>query len=190
MPGIKKMFHEVHGRTIMDSIHGIFTDLFEKVIIVVKNPSAFAAWDGLIVTDIYPARCPLAGIHAALYYAQTDHIFVSAGDTPFLKHEIVRHLVSAVRPGIEVVLPETRDGLEPLCAVYSKSCLGPMEKNLDASIYKIRRFFREKKVRTIPLKNIEAIDHSMVSFFNINTPDDLARARALAGDAEHFKGEE
>ena len=182
------MFHEVQGRMIMDSIHGIFTDLFEKVIIVAKDPSAFSAWDALIVTDIYTARCPLAGIHSALFYAETDHIFVSASDTPFLKHDIARYIVSAIKPGIEVVIPETRDGIEPLCAVYSKHCLEPIEENLEAGVYKIQSFFRKKRMRILPMESIKAIDSSMESFFNINTPRDLAKARAIAGDAEFLKG--
>ncbi|ACN14035.1 MobA [Desulforapulum autotrophicum HRM2] len=188
LPGIKKTFREIRGRMIMEVIHSLFTDLFDRVIIVANDPAAFGEWDATIVSDIYPHRCPLAGIHAGLFYASTPRVFVSACDTPFLERRLAEYILSQAGPGIDVVIPETDAGLEPLCATYSKHCLPLIETNLKNHIFKINRFFREKRVRRIPMDKIQAIDPEIDSFFNINTPEDLERARAIAVKKGEFNG--
>lgn len=188
LPGIKKTFREIQGRMIMEVIHSLFTDLFDQVIIVANDPAAFGEWDATIVSDIYPHRCPLAGIHAGLFYASTPRVFVSACDTPFLERRLAEYILSQAGPGIDVVIPETDAGLEPLCATYSKHCLPLIEVNLENHIFKINRFFKEKRVRKIPMDKIQAIDPGIDSFFNINTPEDLERARAIAVNKGEFNG--
>ncbi|MDY0220443.1 MAG: molybdenum cofactor guanylyltransferase [Desulfobacterium sp.] len=188
LPGIKKTFREIRGRMIMEVIHSLFTDLFDRVIIVTNDPAAFGDWDGTIVSDIYPSRCPLAGIHAGLLYASTPWVFVSACDTPFLESRLAEYILSQAAPGIDVVIPETDAGLEPLCAMYSKHCLPLIEKNLEDNIFKINRFFKEHRVRKITMEKIKAVDPGIDSFFNINTPEDLERARAIAATKEGFDG--
>ncbi|MFH1156024.1 MAG: molybdenum cofactor guanylyltransferase [Pseudomonadota bacterium] len=180
LPGIKKTFHEIQGRRVMDCIYGMFTSLFDRVIVVANDPGDFVEWDALIVSDIDPSRCSMAGLHAGLFYADTPWCFVSACDTPFLKEDLARHILSCIRPGIDVVIPETEGGLEPLFAAYSRECLPLIEKNLEAGIYMIKRFFRKNRVDTIPLDVVRRIDPGMTSFFNINTPEDLETARQMA----------
>ncbi len=180
LPGIKKSFHEIRGKKIMEIIHGLFSSLFDEVIIVANDPGAFAEWDGTIVSDIYSCGCPLAGIHAGLFYASTSNVFVSASDTPFLERRLAEYILSRTEPGIDVVIPETDAGLEPLCAVYSKQCLPQIERNLENNIFMIKKFFKERRVLKIPMDKIQEIDPGIDSFFNINTPEDLARARTMA----------
>lgn len=186
LPGMKKTFREIRGRMIMEVIHTLFTDMFDRVIIVTNDPPAFGEWGGTIVSDIYPSRCPLAGIHAALFYASTPWVFVSACDTPFLERRLAEYILSQAGPGIDVVIPETDAGFEPLCAMYSKNCLPLIEKNLENNIFKIDRFFKQRRVRKITMDKIKAVDPGINSFFNINTPEDLERAWAIAATKEGF----
>ena len=164
----------------MEIIHDLFSSLFDEVIIVANDPAAFAGWDGTIVSDIYPCGCSLAGIHAGLFYASASHVFVSACDTPFLERRLAEYLLSRTGPGIDVVIPETDAGLEPLCAVYSKQCLPLIEENLENNIFMIKKFFKMRRVRKVPMDKLQELDSGIDSFFNINTPEDLARARAMA----------
>ena len=47
----------------------------------------------------------------------------------------------------DVVIPETNDGLEPLCAVYSNKCIPRIEKNLNNKIFMIKKFFKKNRVK-------------------------------------------
>ncbi len=185
LPGIKKAFHKIGGEMIMDSTHRLFSRLFNEVIIVTNDPESYSRWDGLIVTDIHPSRCSLAGIHAGLFYASEETAFVSACDTPFLKQALIETILSRTKPGIDVVIPQTFDGLEPLCAAYSKECLPLVEKNLENNIFMVKKFFRKKKVTIIPALEVKKTDPDFLSFFNINTQEDLEKARKIAHTIEH-----
>ncbi len=179
LPGIKKTFHEIKGKKIMDIIYEIFSSIFDEIIIVTNEPQEFAGWNALIVSDIDPSRCSLAGIHAGLYYSSTKHIFVSACDTPFLKKELVLYILSQINSKFDVIIPETEAGFEALCAVYSRGSLSAIERNLKNRIYMVKRFFKKNRVKMISSKNIEKFDPQMKSFFNINTPEDLEKAKLM-----------
>jgi FdhD protein len=80
-----------------------------------------------------------------------------------------------MQDGVDVVIPETPGGLEPLHAVYAKSCLPKMEKMLQAGERRILSFFDLAQVRLVPRGKIAALDPDYASFRNINTPEDYQR---------------
>ena len=180
LPGKKKTFRKIGDLRILDSIYGLFSNLFKEVIIVVNDPEDFAGWDMTVVTDIIPSRCALAGLHAGLFYASFPNAYVSACDTPFIKQSIIEYMVGQIEPGYEVIIPKTNDGFEPLSAVYSKDCIPLIEANLEKNIIMIKKFFREKKVKKIPIEQLKVIDPDMRFIFNVNTPEDLELAQIMA----------
>jgi molybdopterin-guanine dinucleotide biosynthesis protein A len=125
--GENKAFISFGNRRVIDNIYEVFRAVFDEIILVTNQPMAYLEWDVNIVTDIYPYRSSLTGIHAGLFYARTPFIFVTACDTPFLKKEMVETVISHIEPGDAVVIPETAEGTEQLCAAYSKTCLSLME---------------------------------------------------------------
>jgi len=178
-PGIKKTFHEINGKKIMDIIYEILSSIFDEIIIVTNEPHEFTEWDALIVSDIDQSRCSLAGIHAGLYYSSKKHIFVSACDTPFLNRELIVYILSQINPKFDVIIPETEGGFEALCAVYSRDSLPAIEKNLQNRVYMVKKFFKKNRVKVISRKKIKKFDPDMNSFFNINTPEDLEKAKMM-----------
>jgi molybdopterin-guanine dinucleotide biosynthesis protein A len=105
--------------------------------------------------------------------------FFSACDTPFLKKELVTTILADVDANIDIVLPVTSAGTEPLCAVYSKSCLESVATHLRQNKCKIQSALRKKRIKKIPEKRLRSEDPELLSFFNINTPQDLVRAEAI-----------
>jgi len=184
LPGKKKAFQKIGDLTILDSIYGLLSSLFKEVIIVVNDPEEFAGWDMTVVTDIVPSRCALAGLHAGLFYASFPYAYVTACDTPFVKQSVVEYIVSQIEPGYEVILPRTDDGFEALSAVYSKECIPLIEDNLKKNIFMIKKFFRKKKVKVIPVEQLKALDPKMRFIFNVNTPEDLENAKVMANKTE------
>lgn len=177
--GKDKSFIRLGNRYIIDSIYSIFKDLFKETILVTNNPLDYIRWDFSIVTDIFPTRSSLTGLHAGLFFSTNMYSFFIACDTPFLKKELVQAIIGQIEPQFDAIVPETSKGLEPLFAVYSKKCLKPIEKQLNQQHLKVRSFLKNVKTKIYPEKMIRDIDPELRSFFNINTPEDLAVAKKM-----------
>ena len=180
LPGEKKTFRRVGPDMMLTRIHGLFSKLFKEVIIVVNDPKDFIGWDMMVVTDIHPSRCALAGLHAGLFYASNPWAYVTACDVPFANEQVIRHLIDQREEGVEVIVPRTEDGLEPLASLYSRDCIPLIEKNLEKKILMIKKFFRKKKIKEIPVSDLKRLDPSMRFMFNVNTLEDLETARSMA----------
>ena len=177
--GRDKAMIEINGKRILDRILAVYSEIFSEIILVTNTPQAYLDWNMLIVTDLFPVRSSLTGIHAGLFYASRPFVFVSACDAPFLKQELVRLLISRARPGVDAVMPETAKGLEPLCAVYSKSCLNTVEAHIRQEKLKIQRVFHQSRITKIPEAGLRKTDPDLISFININTPEDLMQVASL-----------
>jgi len=177
--GENKAFISVGGRRILDRLLDVFSVLFDEIILVTNHPESFLQWDLTIVTDIFDLRSSLTGIHTGLFYSNNPYAFFSACDTPFLKKELVEVLVKQIEQKIDIIMPETANGFEPLCAIYSKRCLKPAEDHLKANKVKIQWAFRSNRIKNIPENQLRTVDPELGSFLNINTPEDLARAEEM-----------
>ena len=164
---------------ILDRIYNIFKELFDDIILVTNTPRQFIEWDLNIVTDLFDIRSSLTGIHAGLFYASNPYAFFSACDAPFLKKEVVETVLDGIDDNIDIVIPETSAGREPLCAAYSRRCLNVAEQHLRQQKLKIQLAFRKCRIKTLSEKKLREKDPDLISFFNINTSEDLERAREM-----------
>jgi molybdopterin-guanine dinucleotide biosynthesis protein A len=177
--GKDKAFIHIGQRQVLDRILDIFSDLFDDILLVTNEPVKYLAWDVMLATDLYPVRSSLTGIHAGLFFTANPYVFITACDMPFLNREVVKTIIGAIEPDMDVVIPEIAAGLEPLCAVYSKNCQKFAEHNLRQHHLKIQQFFKKVRVKKIKEKALRKKDPGLISFFNINTPADLDRAERI-----------
>ncbi len=177
--GQPKALITVGEETILTRINNVFGKLFDEIILVTNEPLLYLDWNVRIVTDLFPIRSSLTGIHAGLFYASRPYVFFAACDTPFLKRGLIETVVQAMRPGFDVAMPATSAGLEPLCAVYSKRCLEAVARNIKRNKLKIQRVFRKSRILAIPETVLRVRDTHLDSFFNVNTPADLVRAETM-----------
>jgi len=177
--GQRKAFLSVGGKRIIDHLYGIFNTLFEDIILVTNDPHKYLDWNIDIVTDLFPVRSSITGIHAGLFYTLNPFAFFAACDTPFLKKELVKTITSSIEQDVDVVVPETQAGFEPLCAVYSKNCLKPIEQQIIQNKLRIRQLFKKRRVKKISEKILREQDPDLISFFNINTPQDHEKAEKM-----------
>ena len=84
------------------------------------------------------------------------------------------------RNGCDAVVPQPGAFPEPTHALYSRACLPHIEARLQANDLKISGFFEEVRVRYVDEGEVRQFDPELLSFFNVNSPEDLARAHALA----------
>jgi len=177
--GQNKALLEVGGVRILDRLFEVFKQVFTEIIIVTNQPLDFLEWDALIVTDIFRARSSLTGIHTGLFHAGYPFAFFSACDTPFLKRDVIETILAEIEPADDVIVPRTSQGLEPMCAAYSRRCLKPAEEHIRANKLKIQLALQKNRFKYVPEERLREKDPDLISFFNVNTPEDLARAEEI-----------
>ena len=176
--GQNKAFLQVHGQRIIDHTKSIFIDLFDEVLLVTNSPLDYLDLNLRTVTDLYQEKGALGGVFTGLFHAAHPYAFVAACDMPFLNKALIGHLIS-LSSGFDIVIPKTKDGWQPLHAIYSHKCLPFMEDLLLKGDLKIIDFFHRVKKREIPPEEILPFDPQLRSFLNLNTPEDLARIQEL-----------
>ena len=182
MGGQNKALLSVGNQRILDRLYGLFQDLFEEVLLVTNTPIQYLSWDLMIVTDLFQMRSSLVGIHAGLFHASTPHAFITACDTPFLKKGLIKALLEELEPKWDVIIPVTLERSQPLCAIYSKRCMKPIASQLKHQDAKVSKFYPKVKVKEVPEARLREPDPNLISFFNINTPEDLAASDKMAHD--------
>ncbi|MCP4716964.1 MAG: molybdenum cofactor guanylyltransferase [Deltaproteobacteria bacterium] len=170
MGGRNKAFLSVGGRAILDRIMDVLGLHFKEILLVTRRPELYEGRPVKVVQDVYSARASLTGIHAGLIHAEAPFVFVTACDSPFIKPDVIRLLLGEIEPASDVIIPAFDGHFEPLCAIYSKRCLPHIEDRLDRDDLKILHFFNEVNVKHISKEKLTAVDPSLQSFFNVNTP--------------------
>ncbi len=127
--------------------------------------------------DLYPGKGPLGGIYTGLSASKSDYNLVVACDLPFLNVGLLRYLIK-LSPGFDAVVPRVGK-VQPLHAVYSKACLDVMKVHVEDDRVKITWFLDDVKVRYIEEAECQDLDPGLLSFFNVNSRADLARANTL-----------
>ena len=170
--GSNKAFLKVGGERLIDRTTGIFKQIFDEIILVTNSPLDYLDHDGVIATDIIKDKGALGGIYTGIFFASSEHAFISACDMPFLNISFIKHMAECAH-GYDIVVPRSADGLQPLHAVYSKKCLPLMKKLIDRNQLKITGFFRGLKTLEITEDAINSFDPEGRMFINVNTRGDF-----------------
>ncbi len=168
----------LNGEWLLARIVSTLATLSDDLLVVANDAQHLEQLAARIVPDVYPGTGPLGGIYAGLRAMRHDRGFVVACDMPLLNLALLRYLIQLSRES-DVVLPRIGDKTEPLHAVYTKTCLRPIEDSLKRGDRRIVAFFAEVRVRYVEQEEIEVFDPHHLSFFNINTAEELALARRL-----------
>jgi molybdopterin-guanine dinucleotide biosynthesis protein A len=178
--GQNKALVTVGERTLVEIVLERLGRVCKDLILSTNDPDKFAFLGVRVVPDVYAGRGVLGGLYSGLKSAKYPHAVAVACDMPFLSPSLLRFMILHIA-GHDVVVPRLSAGLEPLHAIYARTCLEPMREALEGGQLRVVDFWDRVKVRYIEEREIEILDPDKLSFFNINTPEDLATARQLAG---------
>lgn len=180
--GRNKAVEEIGGERLIERVINRLSEVSSETVVVVAEESRAQALDlpdGVrTAADIYPGHGSLGGIFTGLSAARGDYGIVVACDMPFLNTGLLQFMVD-LAPDFDVVVPRVDGRPEPLHAIYSKSCLEPIESRLKRQDLKIALFFEEVRVAYVDEEDIDLFDPERLSFFNVNTQQDLDKALAL-----------
>lgn len=167
------------GIWLFDYVYGTCKELFSEIIIVTNQPEQFEDYQAHIVIDSIRGAGSLGGLYTALMQASNYHTFCVACDMPFLKPELISHLIEK-RLNYDIVIPRTKEGPEPLHAIYSKRCIQPIKKLLDRGELKITKLLSsEVRVCCCEEEELKKIDPLLASFTNVNTRKDLLEIQRI-----------
>ncbi|UCG11405.1 MAG: molybdenum cofactor guanylyltransferase [Deltaproteobacteria bacterium] len=176
--GRNKALEPFQGERLIDRQIRTLRSVFPEVLIITNEPEPYLDLDVAVARDVIPEQGPLGGIYTGLLFAQHENIFVIACDMPFVQPAVIRHM-EQLAGGYDVVIPQKEDGLEPLHAIYSSRCLPHIRGMLERGVLQVISFFPAVKVCRLTAEEIGQLDPVGLSFFNINTPGDMAKAKEV-----------
>lgn len=178
--GANKALVQVGGKPVIERIVERVQPLGEELLIVSNTPESYAHLDLPIVADVVPGKGPLGGLYTAIVRARHEHTLVVSCDQPFLNPALLLSLID-LRHSFDVVVPLAQDGYpQSMHAVYGKGCLQAIRRCLDADRLKMIAFFADVRVRAVSGEEVDRFDPQRLSFFNLNTPEDLKKAELTA----------
>ena len=184
--GHDKVLERFGNISLLEKVISHIEPISREIIIVTAKERNFAQLANRpkirLINDIFPGQGSLGGIYTGLVKSESFYNLVVAADMPFLNESLLRYMIK-VANGYDFVLPRVNKWYEPLHAIYSRNCIDPINTILEQNKKVIVELFNYVKVRFIEAEEIDRFDPKHLSFFNINTREDLERAKKIAEGA-------
>jgi molybdopterin-guanine dinucleotide biosynthesis protein A len=149
-----------------------------------------------VLADRWPGQGPLGGILTALHHCNerfgrsaatpaTDsgpHAFalILGCDMPFLTREWLAYLCErAVQSTAQVAVPQSENGLEPLCACWRVDAASTVQAAFDSGVRKVTEAMKRLPMEVLDESAWKRFDTDGRLFWNMNTPADYEEARRV-----------
>ena len=179
------------GRPLIQRVVERLSPLADEIVVTTNRPADYAFLNVRLVSDLKPGRGALGGLYTAIASARAPIVAVVACDMPFASARLIEamhRILIEEQADIVIAHVTTREeqtgksqGYEPLHAVYRRaSCLPAIEAAIEADQWKVIAWFPQVKVRVLTPAEIESLNPDGLAFWNVNTPEEFARAEDLA----------
>lgn len=178
--GPDKPLRLLGGKTLLDhAIARVAPQVGAMVLNANGDKLRFASWGLPVVADPLPDfPGPLAGILAGMRWAAEngfEDVLSVATDTPFLPHDLVARLDAARRENsVPLACAASGGWTHPVIGLWNVSLADVLEADLRAGIRKIDAWTARHGVA-----QADFAIHQFDPFFNVNRPDELAKAETL-----------
>jgi molybdopterin-guanine dinucleotide biosynthesis protein A len=179
--GQNKALLRIGGVRLIERIAEEMKGIFTRVILVTNQRREFEYLRLPMVEDLIKGLGPIGGIYTGLSNISGQAGFFVACDMPLLYKGLIRYMVEAI-DNYAAVVPLVGEWIEPLHAVYSRSCLGIIKGLIDEERYQVRLFYDRVSVRYVREDEIRRFCAPDEAFLNINTPEEFARIQSLVKD--------
>jgi len=163
------------NQTLLQHVIVALQPIFPQILVSVRQPRPDIALPQ--ISDEYINAGPLAGLCAGLAQAGTPWIFAVATDMPFVQPALIEQLAQ-LRAGHQAVVPVVHGHPQPLAAFYAASCLEPIRTMLEnEGTHSLRSALERLKTLYVNEADLLPADPGLRSFFDLDTPRDLAAAK-------------
>lgn len=177
--GRDKLDLDVGGKPLVQRAYATVAGLCEEILLVGAEAGADYSLIARTVEDVRPGRRgPLAGIEAGLAAARNDRVIVLAGDMPLVPSGLANFLLeSLLEDDTRVAVPRHGGRVHPLCAAYRREILPDLSFALNLGIGAVRDSLGSLDGVRYVEKELSVHGDPNVFLTNVNSPEDLARAR-------------
>ncbi len=158
----------------------------DEILITTNHPADYAFLKLRLVQDLIPDCGALGGIYTALAAASFPMVAVVACDMPFASAALLKAAITLlVQEEVDVVIPRSIAGLEPMHAIYRRStCLPSVLAAIQAGQLKITDWLSSVRVRELSLQEAVAVEPAGLAFMNVNSPMEFLGAEILARSSQ------
>ncbi|MFP4198434.1 MAG: molybdenum cofactor guanylyltransferase [Halanaerobium sp.] len=176
--GTNKALLSFAGMSLIEYIYSNLQQNFKRVIVVGSKAEYSFLKAAEIREDIFQNRGPLAGIYTGLYFSDSSHNFICGCDMPFLNKKYFNFLKreAALNPKAEIIVPSFNGYLEPLAAIYQRSLLPQIRREILLNNLKIKSFYQKSRKKIIEEEVLKRNFRLEKLFFNLNYPEDEKKA--------------
>ena len=157
---------------------------FDEIVIVAAPASAgqprIQVAGVKMVHDEAAFEGPLDALRRGLDALGHQVAFACSCDLPLLNADVAAALVAMIAD-FDAVIPEVGGKLQPLHAVYRKQCARKIESLAVGGEKRLTAIAAAVNARKVDEDEVRKIDPQLLSFFNVNTPEDYRRALEIAG---------
>lgn len=178
--GCRKAFYVVSGQPMIKHVFLGVKELSGEIIISCKDYQEELKRmfpEAKVIVDKSHEEGPMIGLLSALPEISSDYVAVLACDCPRVKPEVITYLYARARGHDGAILKWPNGFIEPLQAVYRTEKLlaaaVQAKNNGRTKLGDVVNFLND--VVYIKPKELKNIDPNLVSFTNINSPDDVQR---------------
>ncbi|MBV6401591.1 MAG: putative molybdenum cofactor guanylyltransferase [Anaerolineales bacterium] len=170
------------GRPLIQRVVDRLEPMADELIVTTNRPDDFSFLGLRLFPDVMPGRGALGGLYTAISSAAHPLVAVVACDMPFASANIIEAALKIMDDeNADVVIAQGEEGYEPLHALYRReTCLPAIESAIHADQWRVIAWFPRVKVRVFTPEEIKSADPAGLAFWNVNTPEEFARAEELA----------
>jgi molybdopterin-guanine dinucleotide biosynthesis protein A len=172
------------GRPLIQRVVERLASVADELIVTTNRPDRYAFLDLPLSlrADLKPGRGALGGLYTAIASAKHPIVAVVACDMPFASAALLEASGRLLlEEEVDVVIPKSEEGYEPLHAVYRRAtCLPAIESAIEADQWKVIAWFPQVKVRILTSDEVKRYDPSGLAFWNVNTPEEFSKAEEIA----------
>jgi molybdopterin-guanine dinucleotide biosynthesis protein A len=187
MGGGDKCLRMLGGKPILARIiERLKPQVSDMVINANGEPSRFVQFGLPVVADSVAGFAgPLAGVHAGLEWVKTSrpeirYAVTVAADTPFFPADLVGRFVAKQKGGSTLLVARSSEGVHPVIGLWPVAIISALEASLKQGMRKVGAWTKEHGAVEVFFPEVELGGRRIDPFFNINEPQDLAEADALA----------
>ena len=178
--GVDKASLSVGGRTLLDRQLSALGPLAAEIIVVANDDRLDGDPRYRAIRDPDPHAGVLPALLAALDAATSPLLMLVACDMPFVVPAVAEELVRLM-VGHDAVVPDVEGHLQPMLAVYRvEPCRAAIRAALERGDRRMISFLDDVRTFKLPERALATVTKNVrLSFFNVNTPDDLAEAEKI-----------
>jgi molybdenum cofactor guanylyltransferase len=182
--GKDKALVELGGKSMLARTTELVMSVCSEAMVVAAE-GKYAGAPAPLLADRWPGQGPLGGILTALQSSarrgseSTWNLIVSC-DMPFLTREWLEFLCErAEQSAKQVVVAESANGLEPLCACWKTASMPVVQAAFDSGVRKVAEAMKRLRMEVLDVSVWKRFDTEGRLFWNMNTPADYEEAKRI-----------